>query len=107
MPATFDALALRQGYRDEARRPAALDAHQNAVLVAGARGIDRFAHVAGAGNVLAGDFEDHVAFLEATLCRRTLRLDFGDDDAVLARAGHTIRRCPRQAELRHVGSAGD
>jgi hypothetical protein len=29
---------------------AALDAHQNAVLVVGARGIDRFAHVAGAGS---------------------------------------------------------
>src|SRR6266404_8387319 len=86
---TFDALALRQGYRDEARRPAALDAHQHAVLVVGARGIDCFAHVAGAGNVLAGDFENHVAFLEATLCRRTLRIDLGNDDAVLAGAGNT------------------
>src|SRR5438034_10879214 len=76
MPATFDALALRQGYRDEARRPAALDSHQNAVLVAGARGIDRFAHVAGAGNVLAGESEDHVAGFNAGLGRRTVGLRF-------------------------------
>src|SRR6266478_5030217 len=102
---TLDALALRQGYRDEARRPAALDAHQNAVLVVGARGIDRLAHVAGTGNVLAGDFENHVAFLEATLCRRTLRIDLRNDDAVLAGAGNAVGRCHRQAELRHVGSA--
>src|SRR5260370_7224793 len=97
---TLDALAFRQGQRDEARRPAALDAHQNAVLVVGARGIDRFAHVAGTGHVLAGDFENHVAFLEATLCRRTFRIDPGDDNALLAAPVNPVPGPPPPADLR-------
>src|SRR4051794_20956981 len=65
------ASALGDRHRDEARRAAALDPHQNAVLVVGARGVDRLAHIAGAGHALAGDLENHVAFLEAALGRRT------------------------------------
>ena len=75
-------------------------------LLSDARGVDRFAHVSGIGDVLSGDFENHVAFLEATLGRRTLRIDLGDDDAFLAGAGDAVGGRDRHAELRHVGTAG-
>ena len=54
---------------------------------------------------LAGDFEDDVAFLEAALGCRALRIDVGDHDAFLAGAGHAVGGRNRQAELRHVGAA--
>src|SRR5258708_28453980 len=98
--------ALCERHRDEARGSAALDAHQNAVLVVGARGVDRFAHVAGIGDALSSDFQNYVAFLEATLCRRTLRIDLGDDNAILAGAGNAVGGRQRQTELRYVGAAG-
>src|SRR3954453_16248797 len=97
--------ALRQRYRDEARGAAALDPHQNAVLVAVARGVDRLAHVAGAGDGLAADLEDDVAFLEAALGRRTLRIAPGGDAAVFPGAGHRVCRRDGETELRHVGAA--
>src|SRR4051812_39594357 len=95
MPATLPirsnlSSALCKRHRDEARGAAALDPHQNAVLVAVARGVDRLAHVARAADALAADLEDDVAFLEAALGRRALRIDLGDDDAVLAGAGHRV-----------------
>src|SRR5258705_1296562 len=99
-------LPLDQGPRAEAVQTAALDAHQNAVLVVGTRGVDRLADVSGRGDALSGDFENHVAFLEATLGRRTLRIDLGDHDTVLAGAGNAVGGRQRQAELRHVGTAG-
>src|SRR5664279_5206110 len=98
--------ALRKRHGDEARRSAALDAHQNAVLVVGARSVDRLAHLSGIGYVLSRDFENDVAFLEATLGRSTLRVNLGDDDAFLAGTGNAVGGCYRQAELRHIGSAG-
>src|SRR5262249_40817612 len=85
---------------------AALHAHQHAVLVVGSRGRDRIADIVRAGNGLAADFENDVAFLEATLSRRTARIDFGDDDAFLAGAGDAVGGRNRHAELRYVGSAG-
>src|SRR3981081_3676205 len=83
-------LAFRQRHRDEARGATALNAHQNAVLVVGARGVDRFAHGPGIGDALSSNFQNHVAFLEATLCRRALRIDLSDDDAILAGAGNAV-----------------
>src|SRR5881396_321948 len=99
-------LALRQRHRHEARRTAALHAHENAVLVVGARRIDRIAHIAGAGDALAGDLKNDVAFLEAAFGCRALRVDLGDHDAFLAGAGHAIGGGNRQAEFRHAGSLG-
>src|SRR5207237_9981943 len=99
-------LALRQRHRHEARRTAALHAHENAVLVVGAGGVDRLSYLAGAGDALAGDLKNDVAFLEAALGRRALRIDLGDHDAFPAGAGHAVGRGDRQAELRHAGSLG-
>src|ERR1700690_771852 len=62
--------AFRKRDRDKARRPTALDTHQNAVLVVTARGIDRFAHVTHIGDALSGDFQNNVTFLEPALGRR-------------------------------------
>src|SRR3954464_5259348 len=84
MPATLsigltaEGLALRQRHRHEARRAPALDPHQHAVLVAVARGVDRLAYVAGAGDAFTRHLEDDVAFLEAAFRRGTLRIDLGD-----------------------------
>src|SRR5216117_3697272 len=83
-------LALRQRHRHEARRTAALHAHENAVLVVGTGGVDRLAHLAGGADALAGDFENDVAFLEAALSRRALRVDLGNYDAFPACAGHAV-----------------
>src|SRR6202142_4420252 len=98
--------AFRKRHGDETRRSAALDAHQNAVLVVGARSIDRFTDVSRIGHVLSGDFQNDVAFLEAAFSRGALRVDLGDDDAFLAGAGNAVGGRYRQTELRHVGSAG-
>src|ERR1700692_751999 len=89
--------ALCKGQRDKARRPTALDPHQHAVLVVSARGIDRLAHVTGVGDALPGDFEDHIAFLEAAIGRRTVRIYLGHHDAVPAGAGDAVggRGTPR------------
>src|SRR6476646_10088056 len=97
-------LALCQRHRDEARRTAALHAHENAVLVVGAGGVDRLTHLAGAGHVLAGNLKNDVAFLEAAFRRRALRVDLGDHDAFLAGAGHAVGGGNRQAKLRHAGA---
>src|SRR6185369_11064291 len=67
-------------------------------------GVDRLAHLAGGADALAGDFENDVAFLEAALSRRALRVDLGYHDAFPACAGHAVGRGNRQAELRHAGS---
>src|SRR5581483_8398831 len=77
------ASTLGQRHRDKAQYPAGLDPHQDAVLVVGTRGVDRLAHIAGIGDILAGDLENHIAFLEAALGRRTLRIELGDHDAFL------------------------
>src|ERR1700723_448834 len=98
--------ALRKRHGDEARRSAALDAHQNAVLVVGARSVDRLAHVSGIGHVLSRYFQNDVSFLEAAFGRSTLRIDLGDNDAFLAGAGNAVGGCYRQAELRHIGPRG-
>src|SRR6185437_17162515 len=81
---------LCQGHRDKAQYPASLDPHQDAVLVVGPRGVDGFAHVSGIGDILAGDFQNHVTFLEATFGRRTLGIDLGDDDTFLAGTGDAV-----------------
>src|ERR1700681_1037715 len=81
---------FRKRHGDEARRSAALDAHQNAVLVVGARSVDRLAHVSGIGHVLSRDFQNDVAFLEAAFGRSTLRIDLRDNDAFLAGAGNAV-----------------
>src|SRR6478735_2307634 len=106
MPAkpSISYLTLGQRHCHEPRRTAALHAHENAVLVVVAGGIDRLAHIAGIGDVLPGYFENDVAFLEAAFGRRALRVDLGDDDAVFAGAGDAIGGSNRHAELRHVGS---
>src|SRR5207237_8780497 len=106
-PPSCKALALCQGHCDEARRSAALHPHQDTVLVVGARGIERFAHVTCVGDSLAADLENDVAFLEATLGRRALRVDLGNDDAFLAGTGDAVGRRDDQAQLRYVGAARD
>src|SRR5882757_11451760 len=76
MPAkpSISYLTLGQRHRHEPRRTAALHAHEHAVLVVGARGVDGLADVTGIVDALAGNFENHVAFLEAALGGRTLRV---------------------------------
>src|SRR3954454_12882300 len=105
IPVQTSQSALCERHRDEARRTAALDPHQNAVLVAVAGSVDRLAHVAGARHALAADLEDDVAFLETALGGGALRVHFGDDDAVLAGAGYAVGGCDGEAKLRHVGAA--
>ena len=62
----------------------------------------RLTHIAGIGNGLAADFEDHVAVLEAMLGRRTVRLDGGDRDALVAGAGDFPRRRYLQPQMRNA-----
>src|SRR2546429_6260362 len=83
-------LTLGQRHCHKARRTAALHAHQHAVLVVASRSRDGVADVVGAGNGLAADFEDDVAFLEAAFSRSALRIDFGHHDAFLAGTGDAI-----------------
>src|ERR1700760_1642506 len=97
-------LALGQRDRDKPRRAAALDPHQDAVLVVVARGRNRLAHVADIGNALPGDFQNGVAFLETAFGSRALRVDVGDHDAFLAGASNGVGRRKSQTELRHIGS---
>src|SRR5436190_12967491 len=99
-------LTLGERHCHKPRRSAALYAHQHAVLVVGARGRNGVTHIVDAGNALAADFEDDVAFLEAAFGRSTLRIDFGHHDAILAGAGHSVGRSNGHAELRHVGALG-
>src|ERR1700676_5557566 len=108
MPAkpSISYLTLGQRHRHEPRRTAALHAHQHAVLVVGARGRDRVADVTGIGDALAGNFENHVAFLEAAFGGRTLRVDLGHHDAILTGTGDAVGWGHRHAELRHVGTLG-
>src|ERR1700738_5303930 len=80
--------ALCQRYRDEARRTATAKPDENAVLVVGTRGVDRLANLTGTGHVLSRNFENHVAFLEATLRGRALGVDLGHHHALLAGAGN-------------------
>src|SRR5947209_19796825 len=95
--------AFCQRHRDEARRPTAFDTHENGVLVVGARGVDGFAHVTGTGDALSRDFENHVAFLEATFGGRTLWIDLCHNDAIFAGSSDGVGGRERQTELRHVG----
>src|SRR5579871_988599 len=85
-------LALGERDRDKPRRAAALDPHQDAVLVVVARGRNRLAHIADVGNALAGDFQNDVAFLETAFGSRALRVDVGHHHAFLAGTGNAIGR---------------
>src|SRR5262249_48653994 len=85
---------------------AALDAHQDTVLVVVARGADRIPHIASRGYRLSGDLENDVAFLEAALGCGALWIDFGNHDTFLAGAGHAVGRRDGQTQLRNIGAAG-
>src|SRR6185369_3140763 len=98
------ASALGERNRDKARRPATLDAHQNAVLAVVTGGGDRLAYVRSTGNTLSANFQNHITLLEATLGRSTLRVDVGHHHAILAGAGNRVGGRERQAELWHVGA---
>src|SRR5690349_8885322 len=82
--------AFRERHRDEARLSAAFHAHQHDILVVVLCRRDGVTHVTGAGDHLAGDFENDVAFLEAALGGRALRIDLGYHDAFLAGAGDAV-----------------
>src|SRR5262249_38056610 len=99
------ASALCEWHGDEARLSAALHAQQHDVLCVVLCGRDRITHVTGTCDRLAGDLENDVAFLEAALGGRALRIDLGHDDAFLAGAGDAVGGSNRQTELRYVGAA--
>ncbi|MHC2664623.1 hypothetical protein ACVINX_005408 [Bradyrhizobium diazoefficiens] len=77
-------LDLRERHRDEPGRVRASDLQQHAVLAGRFRLRQLGADVADIGDGLAADIEDDVAGLDAALRRRPLRIDLGDDDALLA-----------------------
>src|SRR5579864_9371962 len=91
--------AFRKGYRDKSRGSTALDTHQDTVLVFVARCGNRFAHVTHIGDAFSADFQNDIAFLEATFGCRALRIDLGYHDALLAGAGHAIGRSKRKPEF--------
>src|SRR5262249_6547608 len=95
-------LTLGERHSDEARRTAALHAHQHDVLVVVLCGRNRVAHIGRARHRLAGDLENDVAFLEAALGSRALRIDLGHHDTFLAGAGDAVGWSHGHAELRHV-----
>jgi len=53
------------------------------------------AHVAGIGNGLTTDFEDDVAAPKTLFGGRAIWVDRGDYDALVASAGHVLRRRDR------------
>jgi hypothetical protein len=75
-------LAVCERNSDVVRAIAGANPHQDAVLVAGARRLDRIANVAGVGHALPRDFENNVALPEAALRCGALRVNAGDNDAI-------------------------
>src|SRR5215216_811334 len=90
---------------DELRCLARFHAHQHGPLAAGAGVVERGTHLGRTRNRLAGDFEDHVAGLEAALGGGSVRIDRGDDDALAAASRNRAGGRQRQTEMA-LGTAG-
>src|ERR1700753_2622878 len=73
-----------QRHRDEVGRIGRFDLHQDAVTAAAPGVFQRRAAIADIGDALAADVEDDVAGTEAVLGGRTIRIDRGHHDALVA-----------------------
>src|SRR5581483_2965621 len=90
-------------HRDEPGRLGALHLQQHAAL-AGRLGLRQLgADLADIGDGLAADIEDDVAGLDAALRCRSLRIDFGDHNALLSGSLDFAGRRQAEAETRRTG----
>src|SRR5262245_32663080 len=102
--ASHSRLGLAERHRDEVRRVARLDAHEDRALAFFLRVLESAAHVRRIGNLLAADLENDVAGFESLVGSESVGIDLGDDDALRAAAGDLTRGHDGEAEPRHVGT---
>src|ERR1043166_8714389 len=77
-------------------------AHQHAIPLVGARGLERLVNVTGIRNASSGDFQDRVAILESPICSGAIRVYLRDNDPFLACAAYLACRGNRQAQTRYA-----
>src|SRR4029077_14796804 len=77
-------LGLAERHRDEVRRVAGLDPHEDRALALLLRVLESAAHVRRIGNLLAADLENDVAGFDALVGSKSAGIDLGDDHALRA-----------------------